>query len=59
MQALDGLEAYSMRLFTTMLDWKPEEVQVLCAKVRADLKNKSAHRIMDLYVRLSWNDVAS
>jgi L-cystine uptake protein TcyP (sodium:dicarboxylate symporter family) len=48
MQAIDGLEAYSMRLFTTILNWTPEEVKVLCAKVRAELKSKSAHRIMDL-----------
>lgn len=47
-QAVDGLEAYSMRLFTSVLEWEPEEVRVLCAKVRAELKKKGAHRIMDL-----------
>lgn len=46
-QAIDGLEAFSMRLFTSVLKWEPEEVQVLCAKVRTELKNKSIHRMYD------------
>lgn len=46
-QAIDSLEAFSMRLFTQVLHWSPEEVQVLCAKVRTELKNKSSHRMWD------------
>ncbi|KAF2842832.1 S-adenosyl-L-methionine-dependent methyltransferase [Patellaria atrata CBS 101060] len=38
-QFLDGLEAISLRVLTTALNWKPEEVQVLLANVRKDLKN--------------------
>ncbi|KAH7125424.1 S-adenosyl-L-methionine-dependent methyltransferase [Dendryphion nanum] len=49
-QALDGLEAYSLRLLTTELGWQPEEVKVLCAKVRSDLKSKACHRITDFHV---------
>lgn len=46
-QALESLEAFSMRLFTSVLGWTPEEVQVLCAKVRKEFKNKSSHRMYD------------
>jgi SAM-dependent methyltransferase len=47
-QCIDGLEAFSMRLFTSTLNWDPEEVKVLCSKVRAELKNKTSHRMFDL-----------
>lgn len=47
MQTIDGLEAFSMRLFTSILKWEPLEVEVLCAKVRTELKNKSSHRMYD------------
>lgn len=36
-----------MRLFTSMLGWTPEEVQVLCEKVGREFKNKSSHRMYD------------
>ncbi|KAF2013866.1 S-adenosyl-L-methionine-dependent methyltransferase [Aaosphaeria arxii CBS 175.79] len=49
-QTLDGLEAFSMRLFTSVLKWEPLEVEVLCAKVRKELKTKDAHRIQDFHV---------
>lgn len=49
-QSLDGLEASSLRLLTKELGWQREEVTVLCAKVRADLKSKAAHRITDYHV---------
>ena len=48
MQCIDSLESFSMRLFTSILKWEPEEVKVLCSKVRAELKNKSSHRMYDL-----------
>ena len=35
--ALEGLEASSMRLLTTHLDWKEEDVRDLCAKVTDEL----------------------
>lgn len=31
-QVEDGLEAFTLRLFTQALHWKPEEVQVLISK---------------------------
>ena len=33
-----GLEAGSLRLFTTLLGWTTEEVQVFVAHVRAEMK---------------------
>ena len=35
---LDGVEGLSMRLFTRNLGWEADEVQILAAKVRKDLK---------------------
>ncbi|KAF2736431.1 S-adenosyl-L-methionine-dependent methyltransferase [Polyplosphaeria fusca] len=49
-QAVDSTEAFSMRLFTSVLGWQLEEVQVLCAKVRSELKSKSSHRMFDYHV---------
>lgn len=48
MQLLDGVEALSLRLLTSVLKWTPEEVKVLCAKVKSELKSKSVHAILDL-----------
>lgn len=42
-QSLEGLEAFSYRIFTDMLRWEVDEVNVFLAKVRNDLKNKSIH----------------
>ena len=39
----EGLEGLSLGLFTRGLQWQPAEVQVLVAKVRAELKDKSIH----------------
>lgn len=36
---LDGIEGLSMRNFTRNLGWKPDEVRVLAAEVRKDLKD--------------------
>ena len=40
---LEGLEAITMRPFTAMLKWHVEEVQVLLAQVRQELKNPKLH----------------
>ncbi|KIW79839.1 hypothetical protein Z517_06454 [Fonsecaea pedrosoi CBS 271.37] len=40
---LDGLEALSFRLFTYVLGWSPEQLQVFLAEVRKDVKNISIH----------------
>ncbi|ORY02669.1 S-adenosyl-L-methionine-dependent methyltransferase [Clohesyomyces aquaticus] len=38
-QYLDNLEGISLRTFTGMLGWTTEEVKVMCAKMRTELKN--------------------
>jgi len=39
----EGLEAIAMRLFTSIHGWKPEEVTVLLARVRNELKDRKVH----------------
>ncbi|EOD49373.1 Methyltransferase type 11 [Neofusicoccum parvum] len=43
MQYLDGLESFSFRMFTSVLGWKLEEVKVINARVREELKSKTIH----------------
>ncbi|KAL9630712.1 MAG: hypothetical protein Q9164_006282 [Protoblastenia rupestris] len=47
-QIEDGLEAFTLRLFTQMLGWKTEEVQVLLANVRKDIRDPKIHAQFDL-----------
>lgn len=47
-QVEDGLEAFTLRLFTQFLGWKTEEVQVLLANVRKDLRDPKIHAQFDL-----------
>jgi hypothetical protein len=44
--ALDGLEGFTMAMFTRVLGWQPEEVQSLLVNVRKDIKNKSIHNYL-------------
>ena len=39
----EGLEGFSMRLFTSFLDWSPDEVRILLARVRKDVENRRIH----------------
>lgn len=39
----EGLEAIALRLFTSVLDWSTDEVVVLLARVRNELKDKKIH----------------
>jgi hypothetical protein len=41
--AQDGVEGFTMAMFTRVLGWQPEEVQSFLVDVRKDLKNKSIH----------------
>ena len=50
MQTLEGLEAFTLRLFTKVLDWSVDEVQVLLGFVREEMKNPRIHVLYDLYV---------
>lgn len=42
-QVMDGLEAFSLRLYCGLLKWKEEEVLVLLANVRKELKSGAIH----------------
>jgi hypothetical protein len=48
LQILQGLEGFTMALFTRVLGWSAEEIQVLLALVRKDLRNSKIHALMDL-----------
>jgi len=50
LQLKEGLEGFSLRLFTGVLGWTPEEVQVLLSKVRKDLDNKDIHAQDDFHI---------
>lgn len=47
-QLKEGLEGFSLVLFTRVLGWSPEEVQVLLSKVRKDLENRNIHAQNDM-----------
>ncbi|KAK0625571.1 Secondary metabolism regulator laeA [Lasiodiplodia hormozganensis] len=49
-QVLDGLEGFTMRLFTDFLGWKEEEVKVFVAKARDNLKDRKIHMMYDYHV---------
>lgn len=40
---LEGIEGLSLRLFTNYSNWTIEELHVLLAKVRAELKSRGLH----------------
>jgi len=40
---LDGLDAFTMAMFTRVLKWQPEEVQTLLVGVRKDIKDRQIH----------------
>jgi hypothetical protein len=46
-QVLSGLEGFSLRLFCHVLGWKREEVLVLLANVRKELKSPEIHAQFD------------
>ncbi|KAI9811556.1 MAG: hypothetical protein M1832_000866 [Thelocarpon impressellum] len=50
LQTLEGLEAFSFALYTRVLGWSHDEVQVLMAKVRKDLRNPNIHAQYDMHV---------
>ncbi|ETN40029.1 uncharacterized protein HMPREF1541_04304 [Cyphellophora europaea CBS 101466] len=44
-QFLDGLEGFTMAMFTKILGWSVEEIQVLLAGVRKDAMRKDVHML--------------
>ncbi|KAK0709352.1 S-adenosyl-L-methionine-dependent methyltransferase [Lasiosphaeria miniovina] len=49
-QVLEGLEAFSLRLYCDVLGWKEDEVVVLLANVRNELKSGKIHAHVELHV---------
>lgn len=45
---LDGVQAMSMAILTRGLKWSREEVEVLLAGVRDDLRNRAVHSYVDV-----------
>lgn len=44
----DGIEGFTLRLFTQFQGWKAEEVLALLAKVRKDLRDPGIHALFNL-----------
>ncbi|KAE8385368.1 S-adenosyl-L-methionine-dependent methyltransferase [Aspergillus alliaceus] len=49
-QFFEGVDGMSLRIFTDMKGWKPEELRVFLADVRKDLKNPRLHAQHNFYV---------
>ncbi|KAK7444599.1 TAM domain methyltransferase [Colletotrichum acutatum] len=49
-QTLEGLDAFTLKLFIGVLGWTREEVVVLFAQVRKDLKNSAIHAYLNYHV---------
>jgi len=47
---LDGLEGFTMAMFTRVLGWTPEEVQLFLVEVRRDCKDKRLHNYWPVYI---------
>ena len=47
-QIEEGLEGFTLRLFTQFLGWTAEEVHVLLANVRKDLRDPRIHAQLDM-----------
>lgn len=48
LQMLEGLEGFTLAPLTRVLGWKLEEVEILIAKVRTDLRTSRIHAQADL-----------
>jgi hypothetical protein len=48
--ALDGLHGMTMQLYTRVLGWSPEAVELFLVDVRKDVKNKDIHFYYVMYV---------
>lgn len=46
---LEALDAYSFALFTRVLGWTPEQIQLLLAGVRKELLDRKFHGYSRLY----------
>ncbi|KAB2581224.1 Secondary metabolism regulator LAE1 [Lasiodiplodia theobromae] len=49
-QTVEGLEAYDLAIFTRILGWTKEEVDVFNAKVRKELAKKGVHALINFWI---------
>jgi hypothetical protein len=50
----NGLEGWTLALFTRGLGWTQEKALALCAKVRNDIRNPKIHAYWNVYVLCLW-----
>ena len=43
LQIMEGLEAFAYAIFTRVLGYSQQEVDVVCAKIRTEMKNPDIH----------------
>ena len=48
-QFLDNIEGMTLRVLSNAWGWTPEEIKVICAQVRAQVKNPRALRLQHNY----------
>jgi hypothetical protein len=46
-QLYEGLQGFTLRPFTKLLGWTPEEVEIFLMDVRKDLTNGNIHALFD------------
>ncbi|KAF2870304.1 S-adenosyl-L-methionine-dependent methyltransferase [Massariosphaeria phaeospora] len=59
-QYLDNVEGMTLRLYTSSLGWSPDEIKVLCAKLREALKNprmRIQHNFYVVWAQKPWDAV--
>ncbi len=49
---LDGIEGFTMAMFTRVLGWQPEDVQAFLANVRKDCKDRHIHNYYKVLANL-------
>ncbi|EEH50193.2 uncharacterized protein PADG_06272 [Paracoccidioides brasiliensis Pb18] len=49
-QIIEGMEGFSMALFSRVLGWSPDAIQAFVSDVVEDLRNPKMHALFDLYI---------
>ena len=48
LQLMQGLESFIYRLFTTMLGYSRAECDIVCAKIRQEMRDPKTHMYFDM-----------
>ena len=51
---MQGLEGLILRIFTRQLGYSKDECNVICAKMRQEMRDPAVHMMFHLYVTLSF-----